>query len=198
MHKLAIGIAAVLALIGPQALAANMAVKAPSPAATPALGWTGCYLGAEGGGVWGREAPVSTTAGTIGPEITSIRPNGGMFGGTVGCNYQAGTFVVGVEDDMSWAGLRGTGNDQPPFAAGFTHSVRSPWLDTLRGRGRVGVAVDRALIYATGGAAFTRIEDSAAGGGASVSQTIGATGWTAGGGVEYTVAPQWSVKAEYL
>ena len=56
-------------------------------------------------------------------------------------------------------------------------------------------SVNRALIYATGGAAFTNIKPSLAalpfGGGTE-------PGWTAGAGVEFAMTNSWTVKAEYL
>ena len=74
-------------------------------------------------------------------------------------------------------------------------------------RGKVGVAWDRALIYATGGVAFggfntsfsvansgaiTRVPFFA---GDGVSTT--GVGWTVGGGVQYAVIDNWWVFAEY-
>lgn len=54
MVTAAIGIAAIAALIGTPALAADMPVKAPpiAPVAAPVYNWTGFYLGASLGGRW--------------------------------------------------------------------------------------------------------------------------------------------------
>jgi outer membrane immunogenic protein len=175
-------------------MARKMPVKAPPPPPAPVLTWSGCYLGIEGGGAWAHESVIATDGS--GDTVTDIHPKGGLFGGTVGCNYQANYLVIGIENDISWTGLHGTGFDQPPFATDFSHSVSTHWLDTLRGR--VGAAFGPALFYATGGAAFTRINDSATGGGQFVSANTDVTGWTVGGGIEYIFAPRWSVKAEYL
>jgi outer membrane immunogenic protein len=94
-------------------------------------------------------------------------------------------------------------------------------------RGRIGYAFDRVLVYATGGYAFgsedTRLDASLTGGGLmraplgaldGISNTIivrenntnsfhfsrrhDLSGWTAGGGVEYAVTPNLSLKTEYL
>ena len=86
-------------------------------------------------------------------------------------------------------------------------------------RGRIGYAWDRVLLYATGGVAFggfngnvsgnfpggnylTTVDGvvfstpfSPFGGSASASQTR--VGWTVGGGIEYAVTNNWSVRAEY-
>jgi outer membrane immunogenic protein len=193
------GIATALlgALAGTPALAADLALKAP-PLPPPTWTWTGVYIGVAGGGAFGRDPVVSTTGGPpfVGSTVTTINPSGGIVGGTIGYNYQISRFVVGIENDISWNGLQGTGGNQPPFAATFSNSVRGTWLDTLRGR--VGITVDRALVYATGGAAFAGIQDSVAGPGVGASLTNTVTGWTVGGGVEYLFLPNWSVKVEYL
>ena len=69
------------------------------------------------------------------------------------------------------------------------------WYGTVRGR--LGYAFNNVLVYGTGGLAYggvdSRIENSST---YKVSSTN--TGWTAGGGVEYMFAPNWSGKIEYL
>ena len=59
--------------------------------------------------------------------------------------------------------------------------------------GSIGVPL---LAYATGGLAFGNIRgwDNLIGGSGSTT----AVGWTVGGGLEALVAPNWSVKLEYL
>ena len=64
MKKLLIAGAALAALIGTPALAADMAApvyKAPPPVA-PAWSWTGFYIGLNGGGVWGKDHLTSSPA----------------------------------------------------------------------------------------------------------------------------------------
>jgi outer membrane immunogenic protein len=64
-------------------------------------------------------------------------------------------------------------------------------------RGRLGIAWDRALLYATGGAAFGGFNSffSSPNGTDTFSSTR--VGWTVGGGLEYAVTNNWSVYAEY-
>jgi len=93
--------------------------------------------------------------------------------------------------------LQGTASDLKPFSTAFSHSVSGTWLDTLRARAGV-VFGGGGFLYATGGAAFAGIQDSAAGAGAVVSSTTNVTGWTVGGGVEFMPWPNWSLKVEYL
>jgi outer membrane immunogenic protein len=70
--------------------------------------------------------------------------------------------------------------------------MSSNWLATVRGR--VGITWDQVLFYATGGAAFADLKFSTP----LASATATPFGWTIGGGVEFGITPNWSVKAEYL
>ncbi|MGO9472631.1 MAG: outer membrane protein, partial [Rhodomicrobium sp.] len=54
-----------------------------------------------------------------------------------------------------------------------------------------------ALLYATGGFAYGGVEDKLSILTTTVSNSYTATGYVVGGGVEYKLAPAWSVKAEY-
>ena len=70
-------------------------------------------------------------------------------------------------------------------------------------RGRVGYALDRVLLYATGGVAFAGVNtnlttNSLLGlGGSFDSASNTRVGWTVGGGLEYAVTNNWSIRAEY-
>jgi outer membrane immunogenic protein len=180
----------VFCLAAPPAFARNMVPTAP-------ITWSGCYIGLEGGYGWGSESSIATSGTThLGATVVTINPEGGLAGGTIGCNWQTSNIVFGIENDISASGLSGSGNPVPPFNATLPHAVSTTWLDTLRGR--IGLTWDRALVYATGGAAFTNVRDSAAGGGVAVATTTNRTGWTVGVGMEYLLSPKWSAKAEYL
>jgi outer membrane immunogenic protein len=65
--------------------------------------------------------------------------------------------------------------------------------------GRVGLAFDRWLVYGKGGVAWSGDRYSTNRytfpGSVEISDTR--WGWTAGAGVEYAFAPQWSAKLEY-
>jgi outer membrane immunogenic protein len=66
-------------------------------------------------------------------------------------------------------------------------------------RGRLGYAFDRVLVYGTGGFAYGS-EDTYLNAAPllTFSRSADLTGWTAGGGVEYAVTNNVSVKTEYL
>ena len=124
----------VLAACGGAAAAAEMAVKAPTqaPPAPAPYNWTGCYLGANGGWIGGRNhyalapsgnylAPPGALAppnvngtGDFALNIAALshsydqRASGGLLGGQIGCNYQANWFVYGVEADAQWTSLQTT------------------------------------------------------------------------------------------
>ena len=77
------------------------------------------------------------------------------------------------------------------------------WNGVLRSsiRGRLGFALDRALVYATGGLAIGSHSGTVNTGmwgynwGGNTSSTR--VGWTVGGGVEYAFTPNWSAGVEY-
>ena len=186
---LAIGAAApVLAADLPPPVAPPPRAPAFVPA-IPVFTWTGIYIGANAGYGFGSSS-WSTPAGSVG----SFSLNGPLAGGTLGGNYQFGQFVVGAEGDFDWQNLRGASASGicAPAAIGGC-AVSSNWLATIRARG--GYAMDRVLLYVTGGGAFANIRPSTGslpyGGGTEA-------GWTAGGGVEYAITDNWTAKAEYL
>ena len=77
--------------------------------------------------------------------------------------------------------------------AGVGCETQSTWLATVRGR--AGWAWDRVLFYGTGGAAFGNVQAAA---GALPFASGTQTGWTAGAGIEFAFAPNWTAKIEYL
>ncbi len=159
-----------------------MPVKAPVYA--PLYNWTGAYVGLNGGGAWGH----SDWSGTTGTSGTNL--SGGLVGGTLGYNWQAGQAVYGVEGDIDWSNIRGTTNGVPCTTSCET---RNNWLGTARGR--IGYAFDRVLPYVTGGVAFGNVKASPATY-AGINDTR--AGWTLGGGVEVGLVGPWTAKAEYL
>ena len=165
-------------------------------AASPVYNWTGFYVGASAGVVsQGSSADAfftgPTPAGTFG-----ISGLGFIGGGNIGYNWQlAPNWVIGLEADLSGTSL----NDSANFTCcGATFSSRLDALGTVRAR--FGYAIDRTLIYATGGWAYGHVKNVAD---APIDPFTASTdtwqsGWTAGGGVEYMILPNWTVRAEGL
>ena len=159
-------------------LAARPYTKAP--AAIAINNWTGFYIGAMGG--YGQED--SSDIGTL---------SGGFAGGTAGYNWQTGNLVLGVEADAAWSDVGASVTGLGGLAAA---SAKIRDMGTVRGR--IGYAFDQVLIYGTAGYAWADNRMTATLLNVSISDSHFHSGWTAGAGVEFMVAPKWSVKAEYL
>jgi outer membrane immunogenic protein len=73
MNKSALGIVAMTALLlGTPVLAADLAVKAPSPSAAPVFSWTGFYVGLDGGGAWARQNVSDVPARCVTPSLQAV------------------------------------------------------------------------------------------------------------------------------
>jgi outer membrane immunogenic protein len=171
---------------GRMAVAADMPIKAPPPAAPPAYSWNGIYLGINGGFADGD----SRYNFGDGFSTNAFDVSGPTVGGTLGLNWQNGSWVLGIEGDGNWSDI--DGSTLCPNLIN-TCKTSNTWLATVRGR--LGYAVDRFLIYVTGGAAFGDIKADIPGFGSSSGTE---TGWTAGGGIEFAIAGNWTGKLEYL
>jgi len=170
------------------AAAADLPVRQPpppikAPPYVPQFSWTGFYAGVNGGYGFGTTKWNSVPA--------SFKADGGLAGGQLGYNLQVGQLVWGLEADGDWSGVRGT--DNMLLCNGVPCMTRSDFLATARGR--AGFAIDRVMPYLTGGLAVGDIRTGA--NGVAGSNRTNA-GWTGGAGIEYSLAPNWSVKAEYL
>src|ERR1700732_2315585 len=118
MEKLGFATMAVVAAISLSPVrAADLPHKEPGAAAPAASLWTGCYVGIEGGGVWGSSQHVSAGPSSSGVPITDqFYERGGIAGSTGGCNDGIHSWILGVENDLSWTNGHGSSPDQPPFS----------------------------------------------------------------------------------
>ena len=185
----------------------------------PAYNWSGCYVGLNDGGAWGRSNSNTVVNDATGAPILNanhlaldaadsvrFRPVGLTAGGQAGCNWQVTNVVFGLEADFGYAGLKDSQIATVPYPAGggtFTvaNSVKTDWL--LTARGRAGYALGTWLPFVTGGLAVTRI-----GFATNLADVFGTTetagfstsrvGWTVGAGLEYAFLRNWSAKIEYL
>jgi outer membrane immunogenic protein len=78
---------------------------------------------------------------------------------------------------------------------GETAKSNIHWIATLAGR--VGVAIDRTLVYAGGGGAWMRETDTDFGFGESFTGSSTSTGITFLTGVEYMIDRNWSARIQY-
>ncbi len=193
-HSLILLAAATIALTAGQALAADLPRKAPAyvPPAPPPITWTGCYIGANVGGIFGQGD--ATFAGV---EV-SDNNSGFAGGGQIGCDYQfAGGWVVGIRNMFDGTSLsRGRTFFDPVSGFSGTADFHVRWFDTLTGR--LGYAFAPSwLLYGQGGVAWVKSSTDVTFDGinfGSVDKTR--TGWTAGGGVEWMFAQGWSAFLE--
>jgi outer membrane immunogenic protein len=218
---------AAIAVIG-SAHAANL--KAPPVRAPATYNWSGFYLGGNVGVIWSNTSADPGSFTTTGVDFPGRQAVGqfpsfntgdtGFTGGVqTGYNWQfAPNWVAGIEADLDYSGLNKTDTqvfaqtnfigDGPIEANTESATQKLSWLGTVRGRLGVTVFDSRLLVFATGGLAYGRVQDSI--------QTIGVpnssygpflieassntvcTGWAVGGGVEYAFLNKWSAKLEYL
>lgn len=179
------------------AFATTAALSLPASATD----WNGFYAGLNGGYGWRNEDSYSLFRNFDGlnigvPGTTSAD---GAFGGIqIGYNWQRGSWIAGFESDFSISAVDGSasanGNGTDAVA---TTDVR--YFGTVRGR--FGYDAGSLLIYATGGLAYADVDydlyvadlpviDRLRNDGVRI-------GYTVGGGVERTLADQWSAKIEY-
>jgi outer membrane immunogenic protein len=164
------------------------------PPPPPPFTWTGFYIGANIGGSW--------TYGTLTDNFTDVDfdtdHSGFIGGGQLGFNYQIRNLVLGVEWDIDWTSISETGNGVfVPGVGTLQASADMGWITTLTGR--VGLTVDKWLVYMKTGAGWVRnsasITNLTTGDVASTSNTN--VGWLVGGGVEYAFKANWIARAEY-
>jgi outer membrane immunogenic protein len=201
MRTLLLATTAILPLLaGLPAIAADMPAKAPAYRAPPpvAYSWTGIYFGGHLGAGWTTaEWRTLDFAGLFGAfRMGSGSASGFLGGAQIGVNYQVDVMVFGLEADASWADLSG---ETCSTLTGLVQcNSKADRFGTVAGR--LGIAVDRALVYFKGGAAWVHdTHDLTVFNGGATEATVSSNkwGWTAGAGVEYALTRNWSAKLEY-
>jgi len=202
--------AATAADISPAPVFAKAPIAAPAP-----FSWSGFYLGAQGGAGWGTatdDFQSFTINGLPFFSATAMTPqdqiNGWHGGFTAGYNWQVNQLVLGVEGDWSFADISGKGScsDFAKTLSVLDTCSRSSKLGNFATiDGRFGFAVDHALVYVKGGAAYghfthdvsAEIPSNPPFPNFTTSATDNRWGATAGVGIEYAFARNWSAKLEY-
>jgi outer membrane immunogenic protein len=184
------------------AFAADLPMRsAPAAYMAPVFTWTGFYVGVNAG--YARSWNKTTDVDYYDYGGTKEFSKSGFTGGAqAGYNWQMGALVLGAETDINFLGNKSS-------EVGKYDSFRSDarYFGTVRAR--AGVAVDRALIYVTGGLAYGNTRN-----GWGYYRDNGGTyysGWTdsftsnktrigfaVGAGVEYALTQNWTVKVEGL
>jgi len=173
--------------------AADMAVKAP-PLVPALYTWTGCYIGANGGGLWAHKV----WTGPLGLTVANHDVDGALGGVQGGCDYQAPNhFVIGLQADYDWSKASGSSIN----TLGLFPQTNTTHITALASvTGRVGYGFDRFLGYVKGGAAWERdgySDSNAVTGVIGASATQERSGWTLGLGGEYAFTHWLSGFVEY-
>ncbi len=167
----------------------------------PAGGWAGGYVGGLIGAGFSMNrftdgvAPGPAVVGPAGSVYTS-NPVGVALGLYAGYNWQVSpTGVLGIEADLTYNTASGS-----TVVAWTTLQAKAQFAGSLRVR--AGVAVDRMLLYVTGGLALgnpsVTFRDT------PPAATIWArsdslrAGFVVGAGAEYMVSQNWTVRFEAL
>jgi outer membrane immunogenic protein len=199
--------------------------------------FSGPYAGMNAGAAWGQSSfatdpncppdgdstfcnsapdPSAANGAAVAASGTgSLSPSGFTGGVQAGYNWQIGTVVYGAEADLGVIDLEESARASGLFPFTFlgtrytlTETAKAEWLATVRAR--LGFTVTpHALLYATGGLAFSEFKFSSTysdnaidvtfpGGTGSGSRSEIRIGWAAGGGAELLLDTSWSIKAEYL
>lgn len=196
--------------------------SAPVPVyAAPATPWTGLYFGLSGGYAFDSAPSMNLEAYNSGAG-TGFLPYAYASGATavlnnrafvvspnIGANYQAGSWVLGVEAS---ADLPVGGNQQsvtfatPALLAGYpaVAQMGAGWSFRLDATGKVGWLLTPTLqTYVGAGPSMLKTDSSVyAGSPYNVASGFGTqgpsfAGWHAKGGVEWLFIPGWSAKLEY-
>jgi outer membrane immunogenic protein len=169
----AVAACALAVSFGTNASAADLSAR-PVPMAAPGP-WGGFYVGAHIGGVTSSE-----TVNGVSTDPSGV--TGGLQGGY---NFKvAPLWLLGIEGELSWTNANDT-------AGGLKSSHN--WYDTVDARVGYILPWRGWMLYGKAGAAWMNQDLS----NHNFTDNLTRSGWNAGVGAEYMMAPQWSVKAEY-
>ena len=197
---------------GGQALAADLPPPMAPPPRAPAMyvpvaplyNWSGFYIGGNLGAGWNSTGSITDTAGSTFGTTTNTSFLGG---GQVGVNYEFwGGVVVGAEAMFDWLpntkNTINASNKCSRVTNTAAANINNRWLTTATGK--LGYAWDRVLLYGKGGGAWVGVSNpsltvnNGANGAASfATNSSNNFGWTAGLGVEWAFAVNWSARAEW-
>jgi len=173
------------------------------PVVAAAYDWSGFYAGVNAGyGVGSNPVTMSFTPAIYGGNQPTLGPAGALGGVQAGYNWQIDRFVLGLEGDVQASAMKQSiCFDFCRPAVTLRTGQELSWFATLRGR--AGITAGPALLYLTGGAAFTTVKttiasvlDPSPATGGRFSE--GKVGWVAGGGLEAALGGRWTAKVEYL
>ena len=160
--------------------AVGLAFEAEAQSLIPGSGWSGPYWGVTGGGAWGDVKTGTKTSDLV-------------WSGHLGYGLQVSALYFGAEVDGTWGGAK-TGSYLSPL---YNSTLTVDWTATARAR--VGLAAGGALMYVTGGFAWSEQTLGTYHLATPLSTTSKAIpGAVFGGGIEVKVLPFISARVEAL
>lgn len=180
--KLSIGLAVALSFG-----AAGYANAADYVEPGPTCGnWSGLYVGAHAGYLWGNGKGDSDDIADI---DANIDPDGFIGGALLGANFQADCLVFGVEGDIGFGDVDGSDND---VGIGIGADAEVNWNGHVRAR--LGYSAGEVMPFIAGGLAVAGVDvDSDLGDDSNTHY-----GFTLGAGLDWAVSESFIIRAEYL
>ena len=158
-------------MFGGLSTAADLSASRSEPVLTPIRpSWSGLYVGVHAG--------YAGTASNRDRNDESV-----IGGGQIGYNYHSNLLLLGLEADLSSAGLTQRNGSSADQTLNYLGTVRA----------RLGLAFYPVLLYATGGLAFGEVSHRV-----TSTQSRTEIGQTFGIGLEYALTGNISVRGEYL
>lgn len=195
-HAIAATLLASIFLAGASTVSAAD-LEQPAQDYTSSYDWSGFYIGGVAGYNWGKDRTTEYDTATGQPLNMHFdyKPDGFSGGVKAGVNFQHGSFVYGAEADFELTNIKG----------GFIDRIQNlgrgddtyDWQASLRAR--MGLALDRVMIYGTGGVAIADIKNTYTLVPLNIVEPISdiRAGWTAGAGVDFAVTDNLIAGIEY-
>ncbi|HTO78372.1 MAG TPA: outer membrane beta-barrel protein, partial [Methylocystis sp.] len=194
------------------AQAADLSAKKDGPEKPSADPWNGFYFGGHVGRAGGKSnwsGPDIWDSSGLAKQIDTFTEAGSFLGGFQG-GYNLllpSRLLIGLEGDFSLPAFPDVFGQSTGVTANFNSLSLGPasYMESIQAstslRGRVGYVFDNDwLLYATGGAAWTRNSQTltAALSGTTDNPFFWRHGWTVGGGIEVPLIPNWTARLEYF
>ena len=179
----------------PEVIEVSGPIQPSAPAEPQRYDWSGFYGGVTLGYAFLGDDEVGFRGDNIDGNriIGDLSTNGPFLGIHVGRNWQRGddNLVVGVEGRASVARI----SDE---ISSDGNSASDDIDITAALRGRLGYAMDRNLVYVSGGLAAARVDYAAESAeGDTVEDSSTRVGYTLGVGLETAINSDWTVRGEY-
>ncbi len=152
--------------------------------------WSGLYAGVHAGyatGTSDADFPL------MGIPSSDIGLDGALYGGHLGYNFQFGSTLIGIEGGFSGSSINGSSGCLVIMAC----EREVEWLATIAAR--IGYVMDRTMLYAMGGIAWSEIATTVSLSGCTCltgSETN--QGWLVGFGMEYAITARLAGRIEYV